>query len=269
VNFDHVVADAAADPLAAQLAELGRFLPPVHRRAWAQVLQTLEAPGSTTVARLLAAHPGAGLAARADALVSLWRQNAPELTGAALALALETAASQFDYLRAEQRIDLVASGPISRAVPVRSTSSVAVEVIRHARANLLVVSFAAYGVKEIVQELKLAAGRGVSLDLVLETSTSAANAFEDLGPSARLWHWPEDNRSHTGGGRSALHAKLIAADRDTLLMGSANLTDRALADNLEIGLVLHNPELVGRVVDHFAALMDPANGPLRLRGPSK
>ena len=95
-----------------------------------------------------------------------------------------------DYLRVEQHLDLVVSGTTSRAVPVRSTSSVAAEVIRHARANLLVVSFAAYGVKEIVQELKLAAGRGVRLALVLETSTSAVNAFEGLGPSARLWHSP-------------------------------------------------------------------------------
>lgn len=266
MSSDHVVANADTDPLAAQLAELGRFLPPVHRRAWARVLQSLEGPGPTTVARLLAAHPGAGLAARADALVSLWRQNAPELSGSALALALETAASQFDYLRAEQHLDLVVSGPTSRAVPVRSTSSVAVEVIRHARANLLVVSFAAYGVKEIVQELKLAAGRGVRLDLVLETSTSAVNAFEGLGPSARLWHWPDEGRSRTGGGRAALHAKIIAADREVILLGSANLTDRALADNLEIGLVLHNRALVGRVVDHFTALMDPARGPLKPLG---
>jgi cardiolipin synthase C len=49
-------------------------------------------------------------------------------------------------------------------------------------------------------------------------------------------------------------------------VGSANLTDRALADNLEIGLVLRNRELVGRVVDHFNALMDPARGPLKPLG---
>jgi cardiolipin synthase C len=263
VTSDHTAAGANADQLATLLAELARYLPPVHRLAWVRVLRSLDGPDLLAPAILLAAHPGAGLSTRAVTLVELWRQQAPGMPGAALALALETAAFQYEHLQAEHRVDLVASGPTSRAVPVRSTSSVAVEVIRQARTALLLVSFAAYGVKEIVEELKSAARRGVRLDLVLETSTSAESAFAELGPSAQLWHWPDNRRGSAGDGRAALHAKIIAADREVILLGSANLTDRALSDNLEIGLVLHDRELVGRVVDHFAALMDPVAGPLK------
>jgi phosphatidylserine/phosphatidylglycerophosphate/cardiolipin synthase-like enzyme len=60
-----------------------------------------------------------------------------------------------------------------------------------------------------------------------------------------------------------LHAKLIAADRHTALIDSANLTDRALDDNIELGVVLRAPSAVDPVVDHFRRLIAPDNGRMR------
>lgn len=40
-----------------------------------------------------------------------------------------------------------------------------------------------------------------------------------------------------------------------MLVGSANLTSRALADNLEVGVVIHDPDQVSHLVSHFRALM--------------
>ncbi|MFE7756296.1 phospholipase D-like domain-containing protein [Streptomyces sp. NPDC057429] len=47
-------------------------------------------------------------------------------------------------------------------------------------------------------------------------------------------------RGRKGAARSSLHAKVIAADRRVALLGSANLTGRALTDNVEIGVILRD-----------------------------
>ncbi|WP_093889588.1 phospholipase D-like domain-containing protein [Streptosporangium canum] len=75
-----------------------------------------------------------------------------------------------------------------------------------------------------------------------------------------------DGQARAGGSVSALHAKLVAAGEDVALLGSANLTDRALANNLEVGVVLRDPDVVRRLVRHFRALMRPQDGPLRPTG---
>ncbi|MBJ6639529.1 phospholipase D family protein [Streptomyces sp. DHE7-1] len=85
--------------------------------------------------------------------------------------------------------------------------------------------------------------RGVHVDLLLEESTQASAAFAALPGRVRVWH--------RVGSSGVLHAELIAADRHTALLGSANLTDRALSDNIEFGVVLRDPHLVEPLVDHF------------------
>jgi cardiolipin synthase C len=59
-----------------------------------------------------------------------------------------------------------------------------------------------------------------------------------------------------------MHAKLLAADTNVALLSSANLTDKALGDNLELGLLVRDPEVVRRIVGHFRSLMRPGIGPL-------
>ncbi|MFD9465013.1 phospholipase D-like domain-containing protein [Streptomyces sp. NPDC060027] len=94
------------------------------------------------------------------------------------------------------------------------------------------------------------------MDLLLEESTQASAAFATLPPSVAVWH----RATSTG----VLHAKLIAADRHTAFLGSANLTDRALTDNIELGVVLRDPAVVGPLVDHFRWRITPENGVMRL-----
>ena len=65
-----------------------------------------------------------------------------------------------------------------------------------------------------------------------------------------------------GASRAALHAKLVAADERVALLGSANLTDKALAVNLELGVIIRDPGTVRRIVRHFRSLMEPGAGPL-------
>jgi phosphatidylserine/phosphatidylglycerophosphate/cardiolipin synthase-like enzyme len=142
------------------------------------------------------------------------------------------------------------------SVTARLTSGVAVDVIRSADTSLLIASFAAHGVRDVVTEIARAVDRGVRVDLLLEESTQASAAFAALPHEVRVWH-----RVETSG---VLHAKLIAADRHTAFLGSANLTDRALTDNIELGLVLRDPHMVEPLVDHFHWLLAPENNVMRI-----
>lgn len=260
------------------LSGLVASLPETHLAAWIRVLRTIVAPDERTESRLVAAHPGAGLGPRAELLLSSWMATDPQVSGPAVALALEAASNRYELDRTSHRVEIAVSGPVSDAVPIRLTASVAVEVIRAATNTLLVTSYAAFGVREIVSEIGAAADRGVCVDLVLETvrssggrlngNTDGRAAFYELRfhPDVHLWEWANDQRHGPGRWRGSMHAKVIAADRGTALLGSANLTDRAYTDNLEIGAVIHNPTAVASLVDHFTTLMHSADGPLiRLR----
>jgi putative cardiolipin synthase len=258
------------------IAEVAEQLPEGHMSAWVGVLEDARSPDAAVEAALIDACPGFALGAVAGRLVEAWRRADQRPPGVAIALALR-AAGRVCADSDEHRSTIVVRGPTSDAVPVRLTSEVAIEVIRAAKTSLLVVSFAAYGVAEVVSELAQALARGVAVDLVLETTvdeggtlagaTGAAAAFQSLRGPVRFWQWPQQRRPVVRRSRAALHAKLIAADRDVALVGSANLTDRALASNLEIGVVLREPEAVRRIVRHFRGLMDAEDAALKRLSP--
>jgi putative cardiolipin synthase len=60
-----------------------------------------------------------------------------------------------------------------------------------------------------------------------------------------------------------LHAKLIVADERIALVGSANLTDKALAGNLELGVIIRDPAVANRIDRHFRSFMRPGSGVLQ------
>jgi phosphatidylserine/phosphatidylglycerophosphate/cardiolipin synthase-like enzyme len=261
-------------PLPEVIAELVTTLPGTHLAAWTRVLRTVANPDERTESRLVAAHPGAGLGSRARLLLSSWMTTDPHLPGAALALALEAASARYERDLASHHVAIAVSGPLSDAMPIRLTASVAIQVIRAATRTLLVTSYAAFGIGEIVSEIGAAADRSVTVDLVLETARSSGGklrgetdgrtAFYELRfhPDVHLWQWANNDRRGPGGQLGSMHAKVIAADRTTALLGSANLTDNAYSDNLEIGAVIRDAWAVAGLVDHFKALMHATDGPL-------
>jgi cardiolipin synthase C len=249
-----------------ELAELARRLSAARLRAWATVLDGAAGPDALTEAALIDAAIGQGVAGAAKQLISAWQHHAPHLPGAAIGLALGTVAVASEEAE-RRRPRLVVSGPTSPAVPVRLTSSVVVDVVRAAATRILLVSFAAHGVSEVVGELAAAAARGVRIDLILEDTIGrggtlrggpGSGAFDTLASSATFWHWPLANRPPAG--RAALHAKVVVADNSLALLSSANFTDRGLSDNIEVGLLVREPDIVAVLEDHFRALMRPAAG---------
>lgn len=234
-------------------------LPARQAHAWAAILRRHPGPDQALEAELIAAAPGGGSASLASTLAAQWRRE-PKVPGTALALALLTASETSE--RAERlRAQVVVTGPSTPEQPTRLTSAAVFQLVASARRELLVVSFAAYRSAGLVGALAAATDRGVRIDLVLEDSTGAADAFSALQGRVRFWHWPSAERGANG--RAALHAKVIAADCSSALVGSANLTGRALNENIEVGVFLRDPRTVRRIVGHFRALMGE-DGPLKL-----
>ena len=59
-----------------------------------------------------------------------------------------------------------------------------------------------------------------------------------------------------------LHAKLLIVDGRRALVGSANLTHRALTANLEAGVLIEDPDVAAGLEEHVLDLM--AGGTLAL-----
>ncbi|MBB6172987.1 phosphatidylserine/phosphatidylglycerophosphate/cardiolipin synthase-like enzyme [Nocardiopsis mwathae] len=236
----------------AALAEVAQELAPGHAAAWARVLEEASGPSAAGLtAHLLASRPGYGLAPLADRLVAAWA-GSPDTPGSAVALAL-LAASHVSERTADRRGDVVITGPSVADVPTRLTSAVVAEVIGKAERELLIVSYAAYRADGVMDALAAAAGRGVRINVVLEDATGAVDAFARVAGLADFWRWPREHRGADG--RASLHAKVIAADHRVALIGSANLTGHAMNENIEVGVLVHDPDTVRRIVGHFRALM--------------
>ncbi|WP_328728729.1 DISARM system phospholipase D-like protein DrmC [Streptomyces griseoaurantiacus] len=244
--------DGAPRHLPSLLASLCERLPEDRTVEWERALARASGPEDPSLLRFVAAQQAAGLAERLRQIVAAWRREAPGMPGAALAFALATARELPRPLPAVP----VVTGPLSPATPARLTSSVVLDVVRSAKSSLLLCSFAAHGVDSLMTEVAAAVRRGVQVDLLLEETTRAAAAFSGLPPEIRIWH----RTAATG----VLHAKLIAADRHTAFLGSANLTDRALKENIELGVIIRDTAEVAPLVDHFQWLIAPGTGLMRL-----
>jgi cardiolipin synthase len=246
-----------ADPLAEAISQTARELPAT------QVLRLAEAvagcPEPAARGDLHRLVPTAAFERAARRLFAAWGTTSAE----AVALGLRAAVRAVQATRGDQEVEIVWTGPQTAQVPVRLTRAVLVDVIRSATERLVIVSFAAYKVALVVDELAAAADRGVDVRLILETSEAsggrlevdAADAFASLGPSASFWVWPSEQRPALPSGTAALHAKAAIADRHTALVTSANLTGHGMNENMELGLLVRGGAVPRRLAAHFTQLM--------------
>ena len=235
IIIDHAVRLAAA-------------LPPGTIHALVRVIEPAAGPQSAVRVAALQAIPQPAQRARAAGFLDAWAQQAPAISGAAVALALLSAAAATRSARAAQRLELIWTGPLATGVAMRRTDQALLQVIHSARQELLVVSFAVYKIPAIIEALMGAAARGVVIRICIEAPEPsgqklAYDTIHALGPAvaraAQIYLWPTDRRptdahGHTG----TLHAKCAVADRRLLFLSSANLTDYALNLNMELGVLI-------------------------------
>jgi phosphatidylserine/phosphatidylglycerophosphate/cardiolipin synthase-like enzyme len=183
-------------------------------------------------------------------------------TPAALALALRSAAQTFGDRDADGRVEVVWTGPDSATFPSRQTAAVLFETLKSARETLLLLSYAANDIGDVTEALTSKAADGVEIRCVLESSEESENfkqsqksliALAKQLPLIRFYTWPKERRPKPW---SSLHAKVVIADRRTAFVTSANLTESAITDNVELGLILRGGDAPACIHDHVTALIE-------------
>jgi len=141
----------------------------------------------------------------------------------------------------------------------RLTAAVLHELVRGATQRVVVVSFAAFTLPELADDLAAAVDRGCEVDVIFETEEDSEGAYA-AGKSVaygavaglRRWRWPALERPAPG---ALLHAKVLIADGERALVGSANLTHRALQHNLEAGVLIEDAAVASELEAHVRSLM--------------
>lgn len=188
-----------------------------------------------------------------------------------VAVALESANVAVCDERDQRSVEVVWTGPKSKAVPVRRIDQVLYQLIKNARNRLLIVSYAVYRVPLVLKAVNEAVGRGVRVDMVLEfeghdgdQEWDPLKALGKLDSSVRVYEWPLEKRPPAEAGyRGMIHAKCAVADSTIAMVSSANLTEYALDLNMELGLLVKGADVPGLIESHFRELMN--EGVLELR----
>ena len=192
-----------------------------------------------------------------------WAAN-PHLSGAELAIALRAATHTANTVGAAESIDLVWTGPKSGLIPTRNTEQVILEVINQASVNLFIVSYVFYNAKSIVAALNDATDRGVSVRILLESSTEHGGVVTGDGvqamhlavPKADLFIWNPTQKAESAGTLSAaVHAKCAVADHRIAFITSANLTSAAMERNMELGALVRGGTTPNRLHSHLNSLV--------------
>ena len=167
---------------------------------------------------------------------------------------LTGAARAVERARHYQSVSVVWTGPESGVLSSRLTAAAVIELINSARSAILLVSYATQTEPQISAALSAAVARGVAVTLLAErhadnpSYSSAATPFPGL--DALRLHWPSSSRPPG----AALHAKIIVVDDQIALVGSANLTSRAMESNLECGILIRGGPQPRAIRDHITGL---------------
>ena len=187
--------------------------------------------------------------------------TAPQIA-IALELALEARAGALDPARL---IELVLSGPEVAGVPASDTRATIDGLIASARREILLVGYAVHNGKELFEPLarRMQRSKGLSVTKCLDIPRQRQDTSLESEIVLRFghefrskhWPWPDTPRlyydpralSTDQRERASLHAKCVVVDGEAALITSANFTTAAQQRNIEVGVLVRYPPLVGRL----------------------
>jgi phosphatidylserine/phosphatidylglycerophosphate/cardiolipin synthase-like enzyme len=185
------------------------------------------------------------------------------LTLRELASSLGSFAFSHEKEKRSKKIHLVWTGPISK-IPVRQTRQVLSQLIDDAQKELLIISFVVFKIPEILELLKKALQRRVSITCIFESPEESGGkitfqGFSDFDDEIlrqiKILVWDKDMRPINADGKTGtLHAKVAVADRMISFISSANLTLNAMTLNMELGILLYEKSNAQEIVEHFEQL---------------
>ncbi|MGI8493393.1 MAG: DISARM system phospholipase D-like protein DrmC [Acidimicrobiales bacterium] len=214
-------------------------------------LATATGEGPQAVSSLRSSAGSPAIRSACDQITRLLESHPGDFVAGCLA----GAAAAVEKARHAQQIDVVWTGPSSGIDTARLTAGVVAELIGEAQRRILLVSYATFPDRRVLGALAAAVARGVDITVVYERGAdnsayrSDVEAFAGLG--VRRVVWPADQRPPG----AALHPKLIVVDDQTALVGSANLTGRALDINIECGVLIRGGPQPKAITEHIFSLI--------------
>lgn len=222
-------------------------------------------PASTIAEVVLQRLPGTRNDNLAYLMTLAVRLAAGQMSWEALSWTLQTTSVAYHRWQTDQHVELLWAGPSpADRISARRIDQALYDLIDSANREILLVTFAAAKIERLSSHLWKAAERGVRIRLVLEfeqpsegqLSLDALKAFPaTLIEAAEIYYWPLERRERNLAGRPGkLHAKVAIID-DVALISSANLTDDAFHRNLEVGVMLKDPEFLGGLRGYLESLI--------------
>ena len=166
-----------------------------------------------------------------------------------LACALEGGLASATRLMARQKLDILWTGPQTSAVPVRRNEQALCEVVDSAKKSLFIVSYVSCHADKVYDAIRAAIDRGVSVAFLLEASIK--NDLDQLFPEASFYRWGNADSA----AKSVMHAKCAVADNVMAMITSANLTGKAMEQNMELGVLIKGGRIPKVLKAHFEALV--------------
>ncbi|GHV83687.1 hypothetical protein AGMMS50212_10270 [Spirochaetia bacterium] len=192
-----------------------------------------------------------------------WRRN-KNVSPHDIATALRGASATALQIEKRGTTELVWTGPSVGQIPIRHTEQVLCEIINSAKGKLFIVSFVAYKVNSIIESIRNAIGRNVTINILLELSKEHGGRVDSqdsvalmkkLFPTANIFTWASDQKSGAESITSAVHAKCAVADGNIAFITSANLTTAAMDRNMELGVLVKGGYLPEKLHQHLESLV--------------
>ena len=173
---------------------------------------------------------------------------------------------------------LVVTGPEVPDLTNLKTGSRFIQVVEHAKNELMLATFALYQGDRILEPIHQAMVRNLELRVTLILNvqrgygdrTISEEILEQHRREFRLKNWPWEMKPEVyyypeslhmeAKSRASMHAKFVIADEERCFITSANFTEAAQKKNIEVGIELtgsHEPKALSR---YFKGLI--ANGEL-------
>jgi len=141
----------------------------------------------------------------------------------------------------------VATGDAWIGYGVRSFRSVISELITNSLSKLIMTAYVLTNI-EIVEEIRGALNRGVVVEIYLYDDGKEITQTEAVHQIINLkQEFPYLDIIFIKS--KVLHAKIIIADSRVVLVGSANLTLPAMVSNYEMGFLIDDPGIAGKLTD--------------------
>jgi phosphatidylserine/phosphatidylglycerophosphate/cardiolipin synthase-like enzyme len=161
------------------------------------------------------------------------------------------------------QLDLVWSGPEAAQAQSRDTSQVLRELFESAERHVIIAGFAFRGASTIFETLhRRALAKQLGIEFFIHVDPTGKN--KQMTPASFFqytWPWADvvpdvyyDVRADGNDEQGSMHAKCVVIDEAATFITSANFTSAAQTTNVELGVVVRDPEFATRAAAQWRSL---------------